>query len=72
VTVVVFLLQHSYEADDCDETKIIGVYSSRELAEQAAERLRSQPGFSDRPNNFHVDAYPVDQDHWTEGYERIR
>ena len=32
---VVFLLQHSYEMGDCDETKIIGVYSSRELAEQA-------------------------------------
>ena len=67
MTVVAFLLQHSYELDDCDETKVIGIYSSRDRAEQAIERLRNQPGFSERPNNFYVDAYPVDEDHWTEG-----
>ncbi len=69
---VVYLLQHSYEIDDCDETKVIGIYSSRGLAEQAVDRLCSKPGFRDRPDDFHIDAYPVDQDHWTEGYETVQ
>lgn len=68
---VVFLLQHSYEIGDCDETKVIGIYSSRDQAERAVRRLRSQPGFHDRPDDFHIDAYPVDQDHWTEGYKTV-
>jgi len=68
---IAFLLQHSYELDDCEETKIIGIYSSKEHAERAIQRLRSLPGFRNRPDNFHIDGYPVDQDHWTEGYETV-
>jgi hypothetical protein len=65
----VFVLQHEYEiAEDRDETKFIGVYSTREKAESAISRLVTQPGFADHPENFSIDKYETDMDHWTEGF----
>lgn len=64
----VFVLQHSYEKDFCEETKFIGVYSSIEKAESAIERLKIQPGFRDRPEDFQIEEYELDKDQWTEGY----
>jgi hypothetical protein len=67
-----FVLLHSYELDECDETKLIGVYSSRAAAEVAIDRLRQQPGFRERPDDFHIDEYQVDRDHWVEGFVSVR
>lgn len=67
----VFVVQHSYEQDDdcqCEETKFIGVYSCITEATAAVERLRTQPGFSSRPEAFSIDEYPLNVDHWSEGY----
>jgi hypothetical protein len=63
-----FVLQHSYEVDGNDETKFIGVYATYELAEEAILRLRTQPGFRDRPEDFHISEYEINKDHWVEGY----
>ncbi len=67
----VFVLQHEYELDDHDETKLIGVYSSRSEAEAAVKRLSTQPGFSDHADGFSIDTYPLDQDHWQEGFATL-
>jgi hypothetical protein len=65
----VFLLWHVHEFPSGEEdAKLIGVYSSGELAEQARQRSLSQPGFRDTPQGFCIDRYTVDQDHWAEGY----
>ena len=64
----VYLLQHSYEVMDDEDVKVIGVYSSEMAARAAIERLKEQPGFRDHPDGFHVDRYPLDKDHWTEGF----
>jgi hypothetical protein len=64
----VFVLQHVYSVDDCEEVKMIGVYESAEEAEEAAARLRGMPGFRDRPRGFQVERYPLNVDHWTEGF----
>jgi PhnO protein len=65
----VFLLEHLHEYEDGGESvKTIGIYSARDAAQQAAERLRSQPGFRDAPDGFSIDPYTVDMDHWEEGY----
>ena len=64
----VFVLQHEYELDGHDETKLIGVYSSRSAAEAAIKRLSAQPGFSDHTDGFSIDSFPVNQDHWEEGF----
>ena len=64
----VYVLQHSYELDGCEETKVIGIYRSAASAEGAQQRLRSQPGFRDHADNFVVDAYELDVDNWKEGF----
>ncbi|MEY2465888.1 MAG: hypothetical protein QOD03_409 [Verrucomicrobiota bacterium] len=66
----VFLVHHSYEVEPCghDETKLIGIYSTRQSAEAAIERLSIQPGFRDKPEYFSIDEYAIDKDNWTEGY----
>lgn len=69
----VFLLQHSYERDESgvEETKLIGVYSTRERAEQAIVRLSNVEGFRDYPDCFCVDGYEIDKDHWVDGFVTI-
>lgn len=65
----VFVLQHAHTKEDGDEdVKFIGVYSSREKAQAAVTRVGRQPGFSDKPDGFHIDEYRIDQDQWAEGY----
>lgn len=53
----VFLLHHSYEVDEADQTKFIGVYSLRSEAEYAIERLKNMPGFKDHPDAFMINEY---------------
>jgi hypothetical protein len=68
----VFVLQHVHEREDgSEDVKFIGVYSSREKAQAAVARLRQLPGFADAPDGFHIDEYPVDRDHWAEGYVAV-
>lgn len=66
---VVFILHHVHELEDQeDEVKLIGVYSSDEIAKQAVERMKVLPGFCDAQDGFCIDAYTVDEDNWIEGY----
>lgn len=68
----VYVLQHIHtRADDVEDVKFIGVYSSREKAESAVARLNRLPGFSEAPDGFHVDEYRIDRDHWVEGYVTV-
>ena len=65
----VYVLQHARPKEDGDDdVKFIGVYSSQKAAEAAIERLRIQPGFAEYPEEFHLDPYEIDVDHWTEGF----
>ena len=52
-----FVLQHAYQhglEDREEEVKFIGVYSSREKAEDAVRRLILQPGFREHPSRNSV------------------
>lgn len=51
-----------------EDVKLIGAYASEAAAQAAIERLRKQPGFRDYPDDFTIDAYEIDKDHWTEGF----
>ena len=65
----VFVLQHVRSREDGDEdVKFIGVYSSRQKAQEAVARMGRLPGFAEALDGFHIDEYRVDQDHWVEGY----
>jgi hypothetical protein len=65
----VYVLQHVHEQQSGNEDiKFIGVYSSKARARVAIKRLSSAPGFRDCREGFHIEAYEVDKDHWTEGF----
>jgi hypothetical protein len=64
----VFVVQHSYEDGEHEETKFIGVYASVADAEEAIARMRELPGFRHHRHGFTIDACVVGQDHWTEGF----
>ncbi|WP_193790684.1 DUF7336 domain-containing protein [Sphingomonas hengshuiensis] len=68
----VYLLYHAREDDEYrEDAKLIGVYRSATLAEQAISRLSTLPGFSDYPAGFEIDKMRLDQDHWEEGFVRL-
>jgi hypothetical protein len=65
----VFLLHHVRSDDEyADDAKLIGTYSSREVAAAAIERLRDQPGFRDHRHGWNIQEYKLDHDHWEEGF----
>ncbi len=67
----VHLLWHVREDDTHkDDAKLIGVYSSSDVATSAIERLKGQPGFRDHVAGFEIDEYEIDKDHWIEGFVR--
>jgi hypothetical protein len=68
----VYLLQHSYVLNEADETKIIGIYSSREKAEMIVEYYKVKPGFSEHKDDFFIDEYIVDENNWEDGFVTIR
>jgi len=68
MTTKVFVLIHAHEIGDGEDVKLIGVYSTEARANAALDRLRTRPGFEQTPEGFHVHAYDLDKDHWTEGF----
>ena len=64
-----YSLHHVHEFGDGDEdVKLIGIYSSKENAEAAIERVRNQPGFREHPGGFQISRCILDKDYWTEGF----
>jgi hypothetical protein len=65
----VYVVQHLHIInEDEEDIKMIGVYATEQLAQEAVERLRQQPGFCDAPEGFHISRYELNRDHWIEGY----
>lgn len=67
----VFVLQHSYELEDREEVKFIGVYSTEQEAQKAINRLAKENGFKDKIDGFCIDEYKINQDHWTSGFSTL-
>ena len=59
------------DEQDGDDVKLLGVYSSREKAEDRLIAARKTPGFADEPECFMVDGYEVDRDEWVEGFKTV-
>lgn len=64
-----FMLLHN--PVDTGRVKVIGIYSSKTLAEAAMERARQLPGFIEQPDCFTIDQCEVDKDHWPRGFVRL-
>ncbi|MFD9392679.1 hypothetical protein ACFWBB_18775 [Streptomyces sp. NPDC060000] len=59
------------DEQDGDDVKLLGIYSTRERAEERMKRAQLLPGFRDEPECFILDGYELDEDTWTEGFVRI-
>jgi hypothetical protein len=71
----VWLVWHTDDNAPTEEEefeKLIGVYSSKELAQEAIERLRDKPGFRDYPERWKIDDWDLDEDEWLEGFATVR
>ena len=64
-----YVLLHSLP--ETERVKVVGIYSSRSLAEEAEKRTRALPGFSEEPRGFSIEQYQVDADHWSRGFVRL-
>jgi hypothetical protein len=64
-----YVLLHSLP--ESGKVKVVGIYSSMALAEEAKVRTRSLPGFSEEPTGFTIDRYELDADHWSRGFVRL-
>lgn len=59
------------DEQDGDDVKLLGIYSTRERAEERMKLARPLPGFRDEPECFVLEGYEIDEDIWTEGFVRI-
>ncbi|EMT6578121.1 MULTISPECIES: DUF7336 domain-containing protein [Providencia] len=67
--VTVYMLYHIRDEDTKDEDmKIIGIYSSFELAQKAQDKVSNQPGFIDYPDGFSISEEVLDRDGWVDGF----
>lgn len=64
-----FVLLHSLP--ETGRVKVVGIYSCRELAEQAMKRTAALPGFVEEPEGYTIEQYEVDKDHWSRGFVRL-
>ncbi len=64
----VYLVQHVRDPDGDEDVKVIGIYSTRDAAQQAVDRTVKLPGFRDHPDGFDIDEYTVDADYWKSGF----
>lgn len=64
----VYLLLHSYLLNNMDETKYLGLYSSKESVDNAIDTYRQLKGFCDWPDNFFVTEFVIDEMEWRKGF----
>ncbi len=65
----VWLLHHVHEFEDGHEdVKLIGVYTTQKLAQEAQNKVKGQPGFKEYPNGFELSECPLNQLDWPEGF----
>lgn len=64
----VFLLWHTNPLPDQDDEKLLGVFSSNELALDAKKKSEGLEGFRDHLDGFEIVEYDLDKRKWTEGF----
>lgn len=69
----VYLVEHENIEDDyIEDMRVIGIYSSEELAQEAIERAKKLSGFGDYPKGFQITKYILDNDQWVFGFKFIQ
>lgn len=68
---VVYDLWHLRYDGREDHDKLLGVFTTKEKAQQALARLRDKPGFRDYPDGFEILDGPIDETYWLEGFATV-
>lgn len=65
----VFLLWHSFPEWEDEHSKLLGVYSSREIAQQKIDEFYLKlVGFDEPEGEFCISKYKIDKMEWSEGF----
>jgi len=59
------------DEEEGDDVKRLGVYSTREKAQERVVEARKLPGFSSEPQCFYIEEALLDEDEWPEGYVEV-
>jgi hypothetical protein len=54
-----------------DDAKLIGAYRKRSDCEEAIVRLKDKSGIREYPAGFQIEEYPLNKDHWSEGFINV-
>jgi hypothetical protein len=69
MTTVIYALWYEREYQYREDTELlIGIFSSKALAEAAIDSLRDQSGFRDAPDGFNIYPMELDRSGWTKGF----
>ncbi len=65
----VYILHHVRQpGEEEEDVKLLGVFSSEELAQKSIEKYKKMEGFEDFQEGFSIDKYIVDKMEWGEGF----
>ena len=70
----VYLLWHTHIIENLrngEDVKLLGTFSSVELAKNAENRAKLLAGFKDAVDGFHISEYEIDKQHWTDGFVTV-
>jgi hypothetical protein len=66
----VYYVQHENIEDDyIEEPRMIGIYTSEKLAQEAIERAKKLSGYGDFPEGFQITKYILDLDQFIVGFK---
>ena len=62
--------EYEYEGEKFDEIKTLGIFSTKEKAQEHVDKLKNQVGFRDYPDGFYIDPYYLDKPStlWDDGF----
>lgn len=64
----VYRLIHAKGKYQDEELKLIGIFSSKALAQETAKLLKNKSGFRSSSGRFHIHEIVIDQLGWSEGF----
>ena len=68
----IYMLWHVRETvSGHEDEKFIGAYSTEDKAKEAIERLKTQVGFKEYPNDFQIHPCILDETGWEEGFVTV-
>ena len=69
---IVYIVEHSYILDGCEEIKHIGVFTTKKKAKKAVKKLKKQKGFKKHKKGFTIGPCKLNQIYWDGGFFTVK